>query len=248
MTTLSITKFYNQAWQNWNEFVRYYPASIHRRRFIANEIKKIKNWSSLADFGCGNAILIYSLYYKYRAAGKYFFGLDVSSEQIEKNKEMLPDIDFEELDFTERPAKQKFDVITCSEVIEHIPNYEVAIKNIVDSLNPGGTVIITVPKDEIFYTEQTFGHLRHFLRQDIREAFEKHGIITKKCTAWGFPFHDLAKYFANLNPRGVLSKFASGKLPWTSKVIFGIVNFFYHLNFLPLGKQLYYVGEKPAQD
>ncbi len=245
MSTLSITKFYNQAWQNWNEFVRYYPASIHRRKFIINEVAKIQNWTSLADFGCGNAILIYSLYEKYAKEGKYFYGLDVSSEQTIKNREMLPDIEFEELDFSERASEKKFDVITCSEVIEHIPNYEVAIENIVNSLNPGGTVIITVPKDEIFYTEQTFGHLRHFLRSDISEAFEKHGIITEKCCAWGFPFHDLAKYFANLNPKGVLSKFASGKLPFTSKLIFKIVNLFYCLNFLPLGKQLYYVGRKP---
>jgi SAM-dependent methyltransferase len=246
MKKQEISDFYNICWSNWNDFVRFYPASIHRRRFIFNQIKKIKDWNSLADLGCGNALLINILFKNFNKPTRKFSGLDVSPNQIEANRKNFPYISFDTLDLGAEIPQEKFDIITCSEVIEHIYDYKKAISNICKCLNPGGHVIVTVPKGEIFYTEQEFGHFRHFWEGQLIEEFEKNGVECIKCHAWGFPFHDLAKIIANINPRLSLKKFASGELSSISKLLFSITNIFYYLNFLPLGKQLYYVGRKKS--
>lgn len=244
-TDKKFTEFYNDVWQNWNEFVRYYPASIHRRKFILNELAKLKDWHSLADFGCGNALLIYSIYEKYNNPTRSFHGVDVSNEQIEKNLSLFPGVSFECADFATTAIDKQFDVITCAEVLEHIPDYKQAIKNIAKALKPGGVCIITVPKGEIFPTEQVFGHLRHFFKKDLIKDFDDCGIKCEKCISWGFPFHDLAKYAANVNPRGTIGKYATGGyLPLTSKIVFKLVNLFYYCNILPFGKQIFYIGRK----
>lgn len=246
MKEQDISDFYNISWSKWNDFVRFYPASIHRRKFIFNQIKKIPNWSSLADFGCGNALLINILFQKFNNPNRTFFGFDVSPNQIEANRKNFPFINFETIDLGEKITTQKFDLITCSEVIEHILDYKKAIANICNSLNPEGHVIITVPKGEIFYTEQEFGHFRHFWEGQLIEEFEKNDVDCILCRAWGFPFHDLTKIVANIDPRLSLKKFATGELSPISKFLFFITNIFYYLNLLPLGKQLYYVGKKKS--
>lgn len=244
----TFSQFYDDCWRKWNEFVRYYPASIHRRKFVLKEIKKIQNWKSVADFGCGNAILIYTIFKETYLPERKYVGIDVSSEQIKVNQKSIESIDFQNIDFSEKTTEDKFDIIVCSEVLEHIPNYKAAINNIAMSLNPGGHCIITVPRGEIFYTEQTFGHLRHFLPKTLIEAFSEAGIECKKCVSWGFPFHDLAKILANINPSKTLEKFTGSKLSKSSILIYKLVNIFYYLNFLPFGKQLYYIGYKPFEN
>ena len=232
------------GWRAWSDFVLYYPASIHRRKFILKQINKIQHWKSIADFGCGNALLINLIYQKFNTGHREFFGLDVSHEQIDRNKELFPNLNFDQLNIGSQSSTMKFDIITCSEVIEHILDYKTGIANISNSLNEGGHVIITVPTGEIFYTEQTFGHFRHFLADELIEEFKNNGVECIKCYSWGFPFHDLTKIIANINPSLSLKKFASGELSFFSKAIFKIVNYIYYLNILPMGKQLYYIGRK----
>jgi len=137
MKEKEISEFYNIGWSNWNDFVRFYPASIHRRKFISKQIKKIRQWTTLADFGCGNALLINILFKNFNNTSRKFFGLDVSPNQIEANRKNFPFIKFETIDIGNEIPHQKFDVITCSEVIEHIPDYKKAIANICSCLNPG---------------------------------------------------------------------------------------------------------------
>lgn len=238
-------EFYNDIWDNADECVKLFPATRHRRKFIIDQIKKIDNWQSVADFGCGNAMLIKSIYDEFADNNKEFYGLDVSPGQIERNKDIYPAIGFEALDFSDRACHHKFDIITCSEVIEHIPRYEDSIRNIVDSLNPGGHAIITVPTAEIFYTEQTIGHVKHFLKDEIASYFEKYGLETKLVKTWGFPFHDFSKIVANINPKWSLGTFHRHRLSWSQKLTFQLMHLSFFLNILPMGKQLFYIGQKP---
>lgn len=54
-------------------------------------------------------------------------------EQVDLNREPLP------------YADQSFDLITCSEVIEHLENYRSVMREMRRVLRPGGLVVITTP-------------------------------------------------------------------------------------------------------
>jgi SAM-dependent methyltransferase len=51
---------------------------------------------------------------------------------------------------------EKFDLITCISVLEHIENHDVAVKNMFSLLNEGGHLIVTCPYTENEYVEDVY--------------------------------------------------------------------------------------------
>ncbi|WP_254527998.1 class I SAM-dependent methyltransferase [Natrinema gelatinilyticum] len=77
-----------------------------------------------------------------------------------------------------------FDVVLCTEVLEHLPDYEVAIDELQRVCAPDGTLAVSVPRagpervcwalsDE--YHQVEGGHVRIFDRAELRAAIERRG-------------------------------------------------------------------------
>jgi len=54
-------------------------------------------------------------------------------------------------DITKTQLSEKFDLITCISVLEHIPDYDIAVKTMFSLLHPFGHLVLTFP-----YTEKTY--------------------------------------------------------------------------------------------
>jgi SAM-dependent methyltransferase len=96
--------------------------------------------SQLLDIGAGRGELITLLgeWMRIKARACDFhaerFALkDVEIQQINLNLERLP------------YAEQSFDIVTCSEVIEHLENYRDLLRQVHRILKPGGLFVITTP-------------------------------------------------------------------------------------------------------
>lgn len=59
-------------------------------------------------------------------------------------------------DITKTKIQNKYDMITCISVLEHIPNYNEAIKNMFKLLNNEGYIILTFPYNELEYCENVY--------------------------------------------------------------------------------------------
>jgi SAM-dependent methyltransferase len=59
-------------------------------------------------------------------------------------------------DITKTKLKQRFDLITCISVLEHIEDHQAAIKSMFSLLNPGGHLILTFPYNERQYVENVY--------------------------------------------------------------------------------------------
>ena len=81
-------------------------------------------------------------------------------------------------------ADNSFDKVICSEVLEHIPDFEGALKEIERILKPGGQFCASVPRfwpewvcwhysDD--YHENEGGHVRIFLEKQLRRKIENNG-------------------------------------------------------------------------
>jgi SAM-dependent methyltransferase len=81
-------------------------------------------------------------------------------------------------------ANHTFDKVICSEVLEHIPNYNGFLKEIDRVLKPGGQLCVSVPRfwpekicwwlsDE--YHNVPGGHIRIFKDNDLRDSISKLG-------------------------------------------------------------------------
>ena len=90
------------------------------------------------------------------------------------------------MDVTRMPFKNKaFDLVICSEVLEHIPDHETAVSELVRILRPGKTLAVSVPRffpEKICwtlskeYTRSPMGHVRIYRKQDLKKMFEEQGM------------------------------------------------------------------------
>jgi len=59
-------------------------------------------------------------------------------------------------DITNTRLTERFDFISCISVLEHIKNYNSAVKSMFSLLNPGGHLVLTFPYNEKNYTENVY--------------------------------------------------------------------------------------------
>lgn len=112
-----------------------------RQKWISEQAKKIAEGSKVLDVGAGGCphrkLFNHCDYYSQDF-------IQLSPSQIQ-NEEGYGKIDFVS-DILNIPVSDKsFDVILCSEVIEHVPDPISAIKEISRILKPGGILLITAP-------------------------------------------------------------------------------------------------------
>ena len=101
-------------------------------------------------------------------------------EKFKKNK----NIEIEELDIARSFGKinNKFRTIYAVNVLEHIKNDEIALKNANNLLLPGGKLILLVPAKKFAYTklDKSLGHFRRYEKGELRVKLENSGFEIEK--------------------------------------------------------------------
>lgn len=144
------------------------------------------------DVGCGEGRHTLSAWLR---APVHAVGVDLSSEDLATARSRQAEfasaadsagsLDFIEASALDLPfADSSFDVVICSEVLEHIFDHRAAITEIERVLRPGGTLVASVPRawPERFcwwlsdpYHEAPGGHIRIFGRGELRRLIDGRG-------------------------------------------------------------------------
>ena len=79
-----------------------------------------------------------------------------------------------------------FDCITCSDVLEHLPNDRPALKNIFRSLKSGGLLFLTVPAMPKLFgrRDRAGGHYQRYSKKSLKKMVEMEGFVIKHLTYW----------------------------------------------------------------
>ena len=97
-----------------------------------------------------------------------------------------------------------YDLIVCSEVLEHVVDYQPIHENIYRSLKPGGRLLISVPCDpKQFSVLDTYGgHVRRFTVAQVEEDLQRYR--RRKIIVTGFPSYRtlVAAYLLRLRLTG----------------------------------------------
>ncbi|OGK39910.1 hypothetical protein A3A74_05500 [Candidatus Roizmanbacteria bacterium RIFCSPLOWO2_01_FULL_35_13] len=98
----------------------------------------------IIEFGCATGIVSKLL----SKEGHHVLGTDISSYMIKKDKKLYPDINFRVQDM-EKPLREKsnFDLVVAFDVIEHLENPKLGIKNAFRCLKKGGFIILSTCSD-----------------------------------------------------------------------------------------------------
>lgn len=113
------------------------------RRWMARELSGLPPRSSILEVGCGDGSFTKELV-KYSPD---VVAIDISESQIAENAKHFGGITFQQHDVAERFPFElgAFDVIWCSEVLEHLFDPAFALREMHRILKPGGKLLVTVP-------------------------------------------------------------------------------------------------------
>lgn len=159
------------------EFVNYtqYNKAIDLKRlkFIADNLPiKDNEPLHILEVGCGNGNICYQL----ARYGNIVTGIDISQTAINyamSNFGNTPGLQFKVMDAHElKPAKnEKYDVIVCSEVLEHLQRPEQLVDHFKELLTEHGIVILTVPNG--------FGPREVLITKPVQRMVKSEGLVSK---------------------------------------------------------------------
>jgi hypothetical protein len=193
---------------NWEDAHRYTPSCKHRRRLILAWLKPLQ-FTDCLDAGCAQAFLLQSIVKQFGVAG---FGCDMSDEVIARNRLAQPDCSFEVVDLMRDawPGGRQFDLVVCSEVLEHLPDWRPAVGHLTRMARK--ELLITVPSGKVRTVDRLLGHNRHFAGPELIAEIESHGFAVLRRAYWGFPFHSFYKVLiSRLSPAKLYESFAGGR-------------------------------------
>ena len=141
-----------------NSFDSHHQANFKFSQFELNYKKYFKKSVSLntLDIGVGRGEMLSCM----KKWGHKYHGIDISPSTVNFCKKL--DLSCELVDDTEfwlNNHQKQFDIITCLDVLEHIPKEHLInfLKSIRNSLNKDGIAIFQVPN-----LQSPFGYLHHF--------------------------------------------------------------------------------------
>jgi len=220
---------------SWDDAHRYSPAPRHRRRLIAGWIQGLR-FSNCLDAGCAQPYLLESLQRRRIAA----YGCDISEEVIRRNRTRFPYTRFEQFDLVQQawPGGRRFDLVVCSEVLEHVGDWGAALANLAKMSRRH--LLITVPGGKIRPIDRHIGHLRHFEGAELVTALRNHGLDAIRLRRWGWPMHSIYKRAINgIMPEQVYRTFGEQRYGFGKKLLSQAINIAFYVNdAFPWGTQL----------
>lgn len=102
----------------------------------------------IADIGCETGFMVHALAPKTAKV----VGIDIDEAMLELAREAAhhPNVEFKTSDLYQLDLPDAhFDKVICSEVLEHIPEVERAISELIRITKPGGYIYISLPNDSL---------------------------------------------------------------------------------------------------
>ncbi len=223
---------YETGWDYWDDMVRYSPAPYHRRRLLLKAARNL-GFATVLDVGCGNGETIAAFSQRFSAN---YCGVDLSRSVIEANRIRFPNVEFQQMDLAQECLDRTFDLVICSEVLEHCEQAPVALEHL--RRMSAGHLLLTVPGGPVFTIDRSVGHHRHFHPRELESLLISAGFEPLSILSWGFPFHTLYKLLINASPGRAMEQFAGGSYGRTQKIVGLAVRTLFHANFPRLGWQL----------
>ena len=178
---------------------RHYVNEILRHHHLLTILPQ--KMTNVIDIGCGTGYMAYLL----ARRGKEVTAVDISEEKLSsfRNTALKHTITQVHSDLFQLDYNNSFDALICQEVLEHLENYEKAVRHMTSFLKPHGYALFCVPYNENLAAKMRMcpvcnrsyhknGHVHSFSGKKFLDSLEKQGlkilrtklIVSKRTTKW----------------------------------------------------------------
>jgi trans-aconitate methyltransferase len=199
---------YQQGWAQWDDMKTYGPASRHVRRLIFKLIRK-HSFASVLDVGCGVGTLLAEIKKEYPHI--QLAGTEYADSGLEITRQRLPDARLHILDLSQDHIFEQFDLVTCIDVLEHIPDDLAAMRNL--HAMARNYLLVVVPLGPLFEVERVrVGHVHGYTRKEFETKLQQSGFQIIRAIQWGFPIYNLYRRLLHKLPEtATTGKYGPGK-------------------------------------
>ena len=136
-----VTKFYNESQAELFEQIAWHSSEqIHHRSLVCADLASTRPGRDFLDFGSGigsNALIFGLAGFRVAIADIADPLRNFAKWRLERRGIAVRAIDLKR----ESIEKERYDVITCFDVLEHVPDPVDAVKSMRDALRPGGNLL-----------------------------------------------------------------------------------------------------------
>lgn len=152
------------------------PRHYYRERLILKNLQKFIPNGRVLDVGCGTG----SLLTKLTVGGYKVYGIDMSEECLEITSKRLKRFSSNNHGEVKKGNASQidyptdfFDAVIAAEVMEHLEEDYLAVKEFHRVLRPGGISLITVPANPGLWDiwDEKAGHKRRYRREDFLKLY-----------------------------------------------------------------------------
>jgi SAM-dependent methyltransferase len=174
--------------ESLEEATRNHFIDIYNRRIAIDGIKSqlIKKDCCYIDIGCSSGYMLESVMSAF--AHVNIFGADYFSTGLMQCHRRLPNIPLFQIDIIKCNLEDNlFDAISCLNVLEHIEDDYLAIKQLYRIIKPGGVVVLTVPTMPNLYDmyDEVHYHIRRYKLNDLEQKVCSAGFKILKSNYFG---------------------------------------------------------------
>lgn len=185
---------WNQHWLDFSVSVEDNPAQAFRRRLVDRMLGPVPRGAHVLDIGSGTGDL--ALYLTRRHPGSDFLGVELSATGVEASRRKVPGATFVQRDLcvpepTPTPYMGWATHAVCSEVLEHVDDPELLLRNAVRYCAPGCRLVITVPGGPMSKLDHHIGHRQHYTPAKLSSLLRSVDLSVEEVGGRGFPIFNL---------------------------------------------------------
>ena len=161
----------------------------------------------ILDAGCGDGVNLKMLSGLPNVA---LSGVDYNPLRVERAQQAFPQARVSQGDLTNLRLRERFDVILCSQVIEHIADDEGLLRNLASVLMPAGVLILGTPNEGCLLARlrnhilersilRNTDHVHFYTERSLRKTIERSGldVVERMLENLFFPRQAVNNFFAS---------------------------------------------------
>jgi SAM-dependent methyltransferase len=239
----NIADDWDRHWLDFAAAAELSPATRYRRRLA---LRLVGAGAAMRMLEIGSGAGQFAAEFLAQAPDAQFLGLELSRTGVDLAARRVPAARFLQRDLLASgvvgaglPDALDFRAThaLCSDVLEHLDDPRLLLRNAAAYMAPGCRLVATVPGGwrSAFYTH--IGHRRHYTPAELGALLESAGFSVERAYAAGFPFFNLYRMLVTLRGRELIAHAARAPSP-LMRVSGAIFDALFRLNLIdPWGWQ-----------